>query len=286
MTSGLTGRPWFSFARGKRGLLIVLTAAVVGGAVNVQAGAAAYQPIAAAAGLPLNPVLEKFSDSIKFYLSFNHLPLMATLSTGAGAPASVRGPTTLKPGLYGRALLVAPKTTITYHAQGNVNLSQPGAMAVWVSPYRWQHLKKHVPFLFFLMISDHGRILVLARMGAAPNHQVLYAYAGVGNKVFSDVIYSASSLHWKTGQWHLLAVNWGADSIAFSVDGKTWQKMNVAATGFARAKGTPGVLQVAPFGCPVQQQCLLDELLVFNRPLSVKEIKWIYHQGREQLKRR
>jgi hypothetical protein len=216
----------------------------------------------------------KFDHSITFYVGFDNPELIADLSGGDGTPLKVPGTVVLTPGLYGQAML-AEKKPVVYRAAGNIDLSRPGALAMWVSAYHWRH-PKNPPWFPFLYVSDHGRTLSLSRMGTAGNREAVYAYAGVGNKVVS--VAAGRSLGWKTGQWHLLVVDWRFQSIEFSLDGRTWHQASLVNTGFARAEDAPGELRIGGSAAPTQR-CLLDELLVFNRPLTMREIKWLYRRG-------
>ena len=260
-------------------VLLLAAASVPIAAGRVFAGEAPPPPHPV--GAPENPALVEFGSALTFYVGFDNRDLMADLSGGNGRPVSRDGPAVLRPGLYGRALL-AGKDPVVYRAAGNIDLSRPGALAIWVSAYHWRH-PKSPPWFSFLYVSDHGRTLSLARMGTAGNREAVYAYAGAGNKLVSVV--AGRSLGWKTGQWHLLVVDWRFQSIEFSLDGRTWHQAGLVNTGFAHAGGPPGVLHVGGSAAPAQR-CLLDELLVFNRPLTMREIKTLYRLGCNHLRDR
>ncbi len=257
--------------------LLVLALSVAAGTGRARAGV--FRQIPNVAGAPANPALIEFDRSVRFYLGFDNPELIADLSTGDGTPSKRPGTVVLEPGLYGRAML-AGKDPLDYRAAGNIDLSRPGALAIWVSAYHWQH-PKNPPWFLFLHVSDHGRTLSLARMGTAGNRGAVYAYAGAGRRLVSVI--SGRSLHWKTSQWHLLVVNWRFQSIEFSLDGRTWHQASLVNTGFAHAEGGPGVLRVGGNAAPAQR-CLLDELLVFNRPLTMREIKTLYRLGCDHLR--
>ncbi len=275
-----TVKQWWNWFRSLSGRLRrcgswALAAAVLGAVPALCLGAVARPyPISSP-----NPALAKFNHAITFYLSFDHLPLIADMSRGNGQPAVAEGAVVLKSGLCGHALLTPESPVnwdaVSYQARHNVNLSRPGALAVWISAYHWRRSKKQVPYLFFLTVRDHGRVLTLARMGTPGNREIVYAYAGLEGKV--DCAEQGNSLRWKTGQWHLLVTNWRSESLQFSLDGQPPVQVNLAATGFPNAHGPPGHLDIHPLA--PKQRCLLDELLVFNRPLAPKEIRWLYQHG-------
>ncbi len=276
----------FTLARWCGGLLILATAgACLATSGRTIAGAAPAPVRSASRPDPSNPALAKFDNAITLYVSFDHLPLIADMSGGDGRPANISGLTVLEPGLYGRALLLGPLLRwpgISYKAAHNIDLSKPGALAVWISAYHWRRNQNKTPYLFFVEVNDRGRVLGLARMGVFQNHEAVYAYAGVGGKVVS--IIAGNSLRWRTGQWHLLVVNWRSEALALSLDGRLPGQTSLAPTGFPQAHGPPGCL-VLHGGLSPLEPCLLDELLVFNHPLSGREIQWLWRQGCLQARR-
>lgn len=231
-------------------------------------------------GQPLNPAVRRFSRALCFYVSFNHRSDEATLSAGSGAPLKIVGAMVLRPGLYGQALR-SGRMAVRYEARGNIDLSRGGALALWISAYHWNRLEKHVPYVFFLQVNDHGRNLLLGRMGVRQNNEALEMYMAAGKKHLCLV--PGNTLGWTTGQWHLLVVDWTAGSVAVSLDGQVWNK--ISAAWLEQARGPAGSLQVGEPYNSVKQRFLLDELLVLNRPLTMNEVRWLYRRGRRQMRR-
>ncbi|NNM88645.1 MAG: hypothetical protein HKL95_09010 [Phycisphaerae bacterium] len=226
-------------------------------------------------GAPANPAVLKFSRAISFYMSFNQLSRVATMSDGVGAPVRYQGRLLLRHGLYGHAMLAGNQSSITYSAKGNIDLSKSGSLAVWVTPYQWKNVRRHVPWMMWLDIKDHGRELIVAREGNRLNHEAVEFWgSSFGNK--GKGVFPGSTISWQDGQWwHLLVVDWTPHSISACVDGKGWQQVSDPWLGHAtRMTGTIKIPRE-----PVTQQCLLDELMVFNRPLSGGEVWWLYRQG-------
>ena len=217
------------------------------------------------------PVLRRFNSSVTFHAGFDQLPADADLSAGDGKANVPAAPHELREGLLGKAL-VCGRTSVSYAAQGNVDLSRPGALAVWLSPQDWKR-QGEPPYLFFLILHGSGRSLMLARMGGTANQEFLYAQAAVGKDAAS--VLSGHTRDWQSGGWHLLVLNWRAEAVEFSVDGGELQR--AATPWLARAKGKPGGLIVGNDGTP-DHQYLADELTVFDRPLSAEEIRWLFEQ--------
>jgi hypothetical protein len=218
-----------------------------------------------------NPALDKFGADITFYASFDHVA-SADLSNGDGAARDPKAEIELKPGLWGQAFLSGQKNSV-YNAAQNIDLSKPGAIAVWISPFEWKRDPAKIPYLFFLNIIDHGRQLMLARMGDPRNKEAIYAYGKAGNTGKS--VKAGNSLQWKNGEWHLLAANWRGSDFEFSLDGGALQRQDMPA--FENASGKPGQIFAGSKGDP-DQQYLMDELMVLDRPFSPDEIQWMWRQ--------
>jgi hypothetical protein len=218
----------------------------------------------------INPALEKLGAAITFYTGFDSGAL-AELSAGTGAARDKELVIETKPGLWGQAFFAGEKV-IAYDAEKNVDLSRPGALAVWVSPYEWQRAAgQDAGYLFFAKVLDQGREIMLARMGDVRNNEAVYAYAQAGEK--GQTIKGGSSLQWKNGEWHLLAVNWSNTAFEISLDGGTLQRQEIA--GFETAEGKPGQLFIGS-KTPPDARYLMDELMILNRPLSQDEIKALW----------
>lgn len=260
------GRPQYRIA------LCVLVMVV--GSVPLQSQAAGPNEHALrvpVAGVFANQAPVRFYRSATFYAAFDNHALIADLSGGSGTPLSVPHTVVLERGLFGRALL-AGKEPVVYRATGNVNLSVPGGLALWVSAYHWQH-PVSPPWFPFVYVRDHGRTVSIARMGSAGNREAVYAYAGAGGKMVSVV--AGRSLRWKNGHWHLLVVDWGGRALKFSLDGQSWKQVSLVNTGFSVASGPAGTLRIGG-GSASTQRCLFGGVMVVDRPLTMGEVRWMY----------
>ena len=229
-----------------------------------------------AAPLPAtNPALEKFGAAVTFYVSFDQ-GAAADLSNGNGAPRDSKMEIELKPGLWGQAFLSGQKS-IAYNAAQNVDLSKPGAVAVWISSFEWKRDPAKTAYIFFLNILDHGRQLMLARMGDPRNREAIYAHGKTGKTGKS--VRAGNSRNWKDGEWHLLVANWRGTDFEISLDGGALHRQDMPA--FENADGKTGQMFVGSKGDP-NQRYLVDELLVLDRPLSQDEIQWMWKQTKPE----
>ena len=217
------------------------------------------------------PALAKFNEAITFYLSFNEQLLIPDWSTDDCKRLNPEVPFELKPGLWGQAVLFG-SDSIKFSAGSHVNFKRPGSLAMWVSPYEWvRDTAAETPYLFLFTAFGQGRKYNLARMGDKLNHEFLYIHAESGPHHFSLI--EGNTTRWKSGEWHLLVMNWKNDTVALSVDGRQPQPQTAA--WLTAADGPSGTFYIG-FEAAPHARYLIDEVTVMSRPLDAQEIGWIY----------
>ncbi|MBI4026378.1 MAG: hypothetical protein HY360_15440 [Verrucomicrobia bacterium] len=231
-----------------------------------------------------NPALKRFGREITFYLSFDDEAIQADLANGKSEPTTVDGEPQYLPGLYGKAMLLSGVSksgawvSVDYPTLDNVDLTKPGAAAVWLSPHGW--VRGDVEDLFYpIKIMSGGAQLMFGRQGQLINplrrNDMVFLWAKVGET--KDIsLPGGGSLDWKNGGWHLWVMNWRSNSIEFSLDGGAPQRQDLP------AKIPPDGDRAGHFIIAMQvASCryLLDEIFVLDRPLDGDEIKWMYEQG-------
>ena len=228
-----------------------------------------------------NPALERFSRAITFYLSFDGT-LRADLANGKPDPREVTGDAQFQPGLYGKAMTMTDATKpgtyviVGYPMLDNVDVTKPGSLVVWLSPYGWRR-NEPIPYIWPVKIMGNvGVQFMFGRMNQPS--EPIYLWGKLGN--LKDVcLMHGSSLGWKDGEWHLWVMNWRSSSVEFSLDGGPLVRQDLP--GKINADGDRAGLLFLSQGGP-SCRYLLDELLVLNRPLTEEEIKFIYEQGMKQ----
>ena len=221
----------------------------------------------------INPTLDKFSAEITFYASYDEtVDADLTNGSGKGTPRDAKNAIEYKPGKWGQAFLSGLQS-VSYPAAQNVDLSKPGSMAVWINPFEWQRNAEQIPGLYFVNVLDQGRQIMLSRMGDRRNREAVFAYGKVGNKGLSAK--NGNSTNWQNGEWHLLVVNWRSAEFEFSLDGRPVRRQEMPE--FEKVVGKPGQIIVGAIGRK-DQQFLVDELMILNRPLAAEEIQWLWEQ--------
>jgi len=224
------------------------------------------------------PGVRELMSAVTFYLSFDE-GLMPDLAAGDKYTPKVHGNyarthkrPALAPGLLGRALVLGTGSAM-YPAQGNAALARRGAMAFWIRPEQWKRDKDgNCVFIYA------GRHFVVERQGPLPGPDgrprrracILCIGSGKGQKRATSI--AASDL--KSGVWHFFVVNWSWPRLELSID---------AAAPMAKATAGPPPSNAFPWfsvGSRGGSRALMDELLIFRRPLTPAEIQSLYESLR------
>ncbi|MBO7742209.1 MAG: hypothetical protein J6S21_06605 [Victivallales bacterium] len=188
----------------------------------------------------------------------------------------------LADGISGKAIriggwqkLMTPGTTTfqdraytwQYPAAGNID-SKQGAVAFWVSPQDWDGTTNPDNKMFFHASceNDTGAFFVYK---PSPDTK-LFLYAKNGGNATGVTIMPIND--WKKGDWHHIVFNWHNGQMDFFVDGVPVKSVSYPAysapfssfcignVGFANETGGS----------------LMDELKIFDAPLSPGEVKKLY----------
>jgi hypothetical protein len=230
-----------------------------------------------------NPALQRFNRAITFYLGFNH-GMVAELARGKAEPTKTDdGEQRFHPGLYGRAMMLVGQGTSTlwYSALDNVDFTKPGSVAAWTCPQNWVR-SENEDYFFPVTIMSNGAKLMFGRQGRQKSGRtdINYAWAKIGDSK-EILIGGGDSLQWKNGEWHLWVMNWRSNSVEFSIDGGPLNRQDMPVS-FNPDGDRAGHIIV---GAQMESnRYLIDEVIVFNRPLAAEEIKWIYEEGMKRAK--
>ena len=224
------------------------------------------------------PAVRELMSAVTFYLSFDE-GLAPDLAAGEKYAPRIHGNYArthkrpeLADGLLGRALVLGTGSAM-YPTSGNAPLHSRGAMAFWIKPEEWRRDKDGNSVFVYA-----GRHFVVERQGPMPGPEgrrgrhasILCIGSGEGQKRSTSI--AAADL--KNGVWYFLVVNWSWPRLELSIDGAA-----------PRAKATAGPPPPNAFpwfsvGARGGSRALMDELLVFKRPLAPAEIRSLYESLR------
>jgi hypothetical protein len=245
-------------------------------------------PAAPAGGLPFPGTVppaaaaraEVLADALTFRLSFDRETMMPDMAAAARHEPSLNMPPgprgarhQFRPGLAGHALVLGTGSA-SYPNAGNLTLDSCGAIALWVKPVNWRRPNgANVTFViaaggrFYLqrqgpMRGDDGKV-------RRHEHIQYLAKADAQQRHFT----SLSGGVWKNGRWHFLVANWRWPVMELSIDGAPF---TVASLPRDPETMVTGRFAVGALG---GDESLLDEVLMFRRPLSLDEVRLLHEAG-------
>jgi len=221
-------------------------------------------------------VISKFNNALIFHAAFDEMS-NASISNGSNEPKTQKD-IEYGPGKSGKAL---SNGTIVFPGQENLD-SLSGTAILWVEVYRINPPAKNETAFFPLDIriyDDKRKSAAMFRIGKmdSKNNAKIYSYfqgggGGVGCTV--RTVYCGNSLNWEKSKWHLLAFAWNPGCIQMSLDGQPFVKDNTIPLISGKAVQII-VAAVSPRNA--QAAVSVDEVMVFNCPLSDDEINWIWN---------
>jgi len=275
-------------------------ARISAGCVLLAAGLTGRRAAADVAELPYDSpylanaaIIELMSD-VTLYVSYDNESMKPELAAGErdlmrqhppygvkakrGAPLGAYGP-----GIVGKALR-ADSGAGQYAAEGNIRLHANGAIAFWLKPVDWTGTGNSYFFLLpggnkmgvmrqALMKNEGGKIL---------RHEGFLVYARRDPTDTRGAAGRWRGERFKEGEWHLVVVNWAWPNVSMSVDGGPFDA-GKSLTGFPEWKDAVAWFYLGSRGgCPT----LMDEAMVFSRPLDVTEARLIHDTVRAWVEER
>lgn len=206
-------------------------------------------------------------DWVSFHQSFDHSSFVPDMAAGEWK-ASVHGKPELADGLSGKAL-VAGTGAVMYLGARNWTIATRGAVSFWLCPVHWDHRNAGNTNLLL----SGSSALYLERQGPlfSPDGQlqrgeVLLFGLQQGPKGNA----AAACSHWKDGEWHLIVANWSWPRIELSVDGDAFAGVEL------RGKPEAGLFGDFMLGSVGGDPTLMDEVMLYRRPLTAEEARILY----------
>ena len=222
----------------------------------------------------IQSVISKFDRNLTFYAAFDGTP-NASMSNGSYEPTAQKD-IKYSPGKSGEAL---SNGTAVFPGQENLD-SLAGTAILWVEIYRPAQVAEDEGYFFPLMmgINDDAKksygTFIIGKM----HNSLIYSYfqegAGGPGNITKLVHPYVGSLGWKKGEWHLLAFAWKPGCIQLSIDGQPFVKNSTMPPIAGKATHIT-VTALSPE--EAKAAVAVDEVMVFNRPLSDEEISWIWN---------
>ncbi len=158
--------------------------------------------------------------------------------------------------------MVAGSSYASYFRGNNVPFETRGALALWIRPENWPSASGNCYFIG----NTNNPYLQLFRNDADQQVQVQLK---LGAEKFP------TGYIWENDRWHLLLINWSWPHVALSINGGAFARYFWGRDperdfeGFHI--GTPKYGSGSDCG-------LLDEVMIFRRPLKQEEVETLYNQ--------
>lgn len=212
---------------------------------------------------------------------------------GSGANASIvkgvsyskKTAPVLVGGVSGKALTVGTSAdkkdlyNALYPADKILNPAQ-GTVSFWCKSENWDTSDKDYHLFFRARGKDADFILY-----KVPNPMFSFIIGPArmvnGKKIWTEIRGKVTT--WKRGEWHFIAASWGNGKVILYIDGKAVNSK--AITNLPGSFDRFGAGGLYPAAWRNQGKSAIDELKIFDRPLSPAEISAEYTSGAKLLKK-
>jgi len=218
--------------------------------------------------------LRELMEAVTLYVSFD-AGFGPDLAAGAADEPRLHGGFSgqdkrpdLTAGLLGQALVLGTGSAV-YPAPGNASLNSRGAIAFWIKPESWK--TDNDPNSVFV---HAGRHFIVERQGPLSGKEGTRnrdaSLLCIGSAAGQQRATSIQAPDLPNGVWAFIVANW------------SWPRIEMSINGAApRAKATAGHPPADAFsrislGARTGSRALMDEVLVFSRPLTPREIRALY----------
>jgi len=188
---------------------------------------------------------------------------------------------TFTEGKKGKGLVVGDNhTSAVYEIKNNFN-PQSGTLTFWVKPVNWSGYAKPHVFIRSYYDREGGFSIIIYDGGATHGGVAFYEKSQKEKKL--NAIYSKGDA-WFEDEWHYVAVTWSGVNVKFYVDGnlrgETQLELPMDLDAMSQFFSIGHIHSWGQEGSTT-----IDELYIYNRPLSPEEIKQDYQGIRLQSKK-
>jgi hypothetical protein len=185
------------------------------------------------------------------------------------------------PGIVGKAFLSKGASYCQYPTSENLDFSKPGALSFWVSAHEWSWGDDQPIVLFFSTPYKASGYLGIERQGAVRTEGrtvrqggIVFFVQGFPNtetELQSKVIFLAGTTEqeWSKDVWHFFVLNWEGSVFNVSMDGGPLRSLDI---GRALEPQEVKHFRIGESAEPT----LIDEFMIYRRPLNEGEIANIY----------
>ena len=181
----------------------------------------------------------------------------------------------------GNALELSNREAASYFAPGSID-AQQGTVSMWVAPKNWVPSKSRFQIFFYAKLTN-GWTLLIYKFIKPGYIRTALIYKGKEYAINVPV----KDEDWANGKWHHLAVSWDNTRITFYMDGKKAKQQQYTKNPvvFKAPLQFPAKIEkcnfflgagASGFAKNAEDKTVFDEVKIYNRPLSVDEIRKEY----------
>jgi hypothetical protein len=217
------------------------------------------------------PELRALMSWVTFQDTFDAGSLVPDMAAGE-YKFTPHGTPQFQPGVKGLALQAGGETgAAMYPHARNFPLESRGSLSVWLCPLGWTH--DNGPNTEYVRTAN--ATFYLERQGPMHNAEGVgtrlecLLYIIRGTSAGNQTLY-ADTAAWPQGQWRLIVLNWDWPVLEISVNGEDFST--------ATTTGGPKPEEIGDFlvGSRGGEVTLMDELMIYRRPLTRAEAKALY----------
>ena len=216
-----------------------------------------------------NPAVSLFEENLVMYINFDD---------GKGAPLLMDGDIKCNPvkktafvdGVSGKALSNGRLSYVLDFA--NVTFNTETTFVFWLALLTDD---KSIDGKSINPISIYGKggTILIQRQGWKKQANLLSNIVIPKKKgPFTRILNTAGTRNWKKAEWHMVAVSWDVNKYSISVDGVKFDQVMLTSPLSVLCGDKTGKIKGMAVSLP-SADFAIDEIMVFNRNLSVDELK-------------
>lgn len=206
-----------------------------------------------------------------FYASFDRSIEPEKSAGKAAATTGDTAPARFIPGVVGQAVVVAPRSWVSYSAAQNLKPDK-GSISFLARPVGWGGNDGILHFFLKARSPTNDWIIIYK----VPENKLQFTGGNAANYSYAE----APAENWKDGQWKHICVTWAREEAALYVDGAPVAKARWPV--LARDFGDEFMLGGTMFGESTAEQAI-DELKIYSETLSAEEVAGIFAKYKEPM---
>ncbi|MEW6355338.1 MAG: glycoside hydrolase domain-containing protein [Planctomycetota bacterium] len=220
--------------------------------------------------------------NLLFHLSFNKRAVLADYARGNPDSPTFKESLELREvqGIDGAGFQSKEGERLDYEIKDNFDL-RSGTISMWIQPVNW--LPDNKRFEHFFVAQKQGEFnFVLYKYTQPPDLRV---HLVVGNRKFNA---GTSAEGWRPGNWYKVDVAWDNRALRIYVNGKMEGELTFP-EDLVLPEVKEGAFTIAPLmywkppACSPDDRTIVDEIKIYDRPLTPGEIKDAYFTARNEL---